>query len=238
LEITIMATRYFYGDRSISSSLGTPNTVQRNDTLYGSNFSVDTDYIYGYRGDDALYGLAGRDYIYGAAGNDDIYGGSGSDILYGGIGSDLIDGGTEADALYGEDGTDYLYGRDGNDVINAGRGTDRVYGGNQNDILYDDGVISSTRITTGGADQLYGEAGNDTFYLSIDGLRDYASGGTGIDTLNLSGRMAQNSFVTVTDVAGSLWDLLTWRTTSGAIERDYVYGIERLIDGDGILVAL
>ncbi len=212
-----MANRYFYGDRN---SFGTPNTVQRDDTIYGTNTTLNTDYIYGYRGDDDLFGQAGTDYIYGGAG------------------SDYIDGGTGNDGLYGETGNDFLYGRDGNDTINAGRNLDKVYGGNGNDTIYDDGVISSTRIFDGGADQMYGEAGSDTFFLSIDGQRDFVSGGIGLDTINLQGRMKVGTSVSVTDVANSSWDLLSWYTTTGAIERDYVFSVEYIRNGSGVLIAI
>ncbi len=107
----------------------------------------------------------------------------------------MLDGGAsaETDYLYGETGEDTISGFAGNDVLNGGPQADLIYGGLGADRIYDEGVITAARVTNGGYDLIDGMEGNDTIYLSIDGQLDEVSGGPGIDTIDLTGRMLANS---------------------------------------------
>jgi len=138
-----------------------------NDTLTGATVGC------------TLYGGSGNDYLTGGSGNDEIWGGSGNDTVYGGIGDDTI---------YGEEGTDYLdggvyyggYGGEdyyGNDYIEGGDDSDTIYGDCGNDALYGE----SPGASTGAADVIWGEDGNDTI---LGGLgNDRAYGGSGHDAI-------------------------------------------------------
>jgi Ca2+-binding RTX toxin-like protein len=140
------------------------NGTSRADTMYGLGGS---DALYGRLGYDVLYGGLGNDVLWTGPGSDKAYGEAGHDQLYGETGADTLDGGTGHDLIYGGQGRDTIYGGDGNDVLGGGFQDhlrydyqfDTIYGGNGNDTIYaqDDG-----------ADQLRGEAGDDTIYATGD----------------------------------------------------------------------
>ena len=97
-------------------------------------------------------------------GSDVIDGGNGADVIFGDDGMNAADikraqlsGGN--DKITGGAGNDFIDGDAGDDTIDAGGGVDIVYGGR-------------------GSDTLDGGADND-FVFGDDGLRDYASFGTG-----------------------------------------------------------
>ena len=97
-------------------------------------------------------------------GSDVIDGGNGADVIFGDDGMNAADikraqlsGGN--DKITGGAGNDFIDGDAGDDTIDAGGGVDIVYGGR-------------------GSDALDGGADND-FVFGDDGLRDYASFGTG-----------------------------------------------------------
>lgn len=82
--------------------------------------------------------------------------------------SDNISGFGGNDTLYGQAGDDILDGGDDNDLLNGGTGADQMFGGN----------------------------GNDT--ISVDNLGDFASGGGGIDLVQVS--LAAGIYVLAGDV--------------------------------------
>lgn len=86
--------------------------------------------------------------------------------LEGTSGDDIILGTSANETLNGNAGNDHLEGGDGDDTLNGGDGNDILIGG-------------------AGSDNLYGGASNDTLVIdSEDGIID---GGTGYDTVMLSG---------------------------------------------------
>lgn len=85
--------------------------------------------------------------------------------------------GTSDERLYGHEGDDTIDGGDGNDLIRGGAGDDILIGGDGNDILIDGN----------GADSFYGGAGDDWIVISDTSSFVYIDGGTGTDTLFLSG---------------------------------------------------
>ena len=140
-----------------------------NDTLTGATVGC------------TLYGGSGNDYLTGGSGNDEIWGGAGNDTVYGAIGDDTI---------YGEEGTDYLdggvyyggYGGGygdyyGNDYIEGGADSDSIYGDCGNDTLYGE----SPGASTGAADVIWGEDGNDAILSGLGNDRAY--GGSGHDAI-------------------------------------------------------
>lgn len=105
----------------------------------------DSETITGTNGNDVIRGMGGGDTIYGLGGNDELYGAAGTDYLYGGAGDDR---------MWGADDNDFLYGEAGNDTLFGGYGDNFLYGGDGNDTLW---------WNAPGHNQLWGEAGADTF---------------------------------------------------------------------------
>ncbi|PZQ94710.1 MAG: hypothetical protein DI533_21495 [Cereibacter sphaeroides] len=79
------------------------------------------------------------------------------DTLQGTNGDDVLRGLGGADILYGGIGDDRLVGGDGFDTLDGGLGSDKLFGGNFADRLIDQ---------AGGNDQLFGEDGDDSLYVS------------------------------------------------------------------------
>ena len=135
----------------------------------------------------AITGTAADDVLSGGSGDDLIEGLGGKDTLFGGDGTDTIRGGDGDDRLTGGGGNDLIEGGAGADRIESGLGDDEVRGGEGNDLLYD---------TAGGADRLYGEAGDDVIEFqrssNIVGAAAQIFGGDGNDSIYVA---AQNGSV-------------------------------------------
>ncbi|WP_394700966.1 Ig-like domain-containing protein [uncultured Cohaesibacter sp.] len=183
------------------------------DRLYGGD-GVDhltggegNDTLDGGDGNDVLLGEAGNDTLSGGNGNDELTGGEGDDLIYAGLGNDTLSGNDGNDALLDMDwndaGTDYLSGGAGDDRLHATGGNDELYGGDGNDILSAYGPGSYT-------DTLYGEAGNDQFYIGYslyvetwDGQQYYSNQGAYSYHSSLAyGGDGQDSFSTRNAYAG------------------------------------
>jgi Ca2+-binding RTX toxin-like protein len=145
-----------------------------NDVVFGG---AGDDQISGGAGDDRLFGDDGNDTVFGDDGDDQINGGSGNDALIGGTGNDLVSGDAGDDKVEGNGGNDILRGGEGNDVVSGGDGNDKLEGGAGADLLLDGA----------GRDAVSGGAGDDHAVVALDGDRDLYDGGTGTDTLDLSG---------------------------------------------------
>ena len=166
------------------------------DLLFGG---AGNDHINSGTGDDVVYAGAGDDNI-NAAGNDDIvYAGDGADVVwanwgddvvYGGNGHDTLMGAAGDDTVYGEDGSDVLQGREGDDVISGGSGWDHLYDGYGDDTVTG-GEGNDLFVDGEGDDLLIGDAGDDEFRLATYSGNNVVIGGTGNDTLVLSGTAAQ-----------------------------------------------
>ena len=170
------------------------------DVLIGT---AGNDDIVGHAGDDVIMGAGEVDNILGGDGADFINAGDGSDIVFGEAGDDTIFGGTGADLLYGNAGNDRIFGDAGDDMLAGGAGDDLVSGGAGNDLF----VAES------------GD-GNDVYF------GDEASGGTGVDTLNMS---AIASPIAV-DLGGSGSAGYASSATSG---NDTLWDIENVTTGSG-----
>mgnify|MGYP002777984897 CR=1 FL=1 len=166
-----------------------------NDKLSGNLNTAESDFIYGYDGNDKLYGRGGDDSLWGGNGNDRLKGGSGNDLLDGGYGDDTVYGETGNDTLYGFNGNDILFGNEGNDSLIGGFGNDVLDGGEGNDIIDGAGggayIGSSVSRGANEIDVLTGGAGADTFRLE---------GGAGRDGAGTSYRFAgNNDYALITD---------------------------------------
>lgn len=120
-------------------------------------------------GADVVRGGAARDAIFGEDGDDQLFGDAGVDYIVGGIGRDRIDGGGDADEIYGQDGDDTLIG-------GVGFHTDILVGGIGNDILRGDSTL-------GDYDLLYGNEGDDRFYVDTPDDLVFEQAGQGTDTV-------------------------------------------------------
>jgi Ca2+-binding RTX toxin-like protein len=152
---------------------------------YGSSLPVrvygddGNDLIHTGWGEDYVEGGAGADTIYGESGDDHLEGGGGDDLLSGMVGNDLLRGAWGADKLYGLDGDDQLYGNDAEDTLQGGAGDDYLDGGYRKDVILGNGGNDTLIGDVDFSDDLYGNAGNDRFVMSV--LGDYR-GGEGTDT--------------------------------------------------------
>jgi serralysin len=96
---------------------------------------------------------------YDAQGIENVWGSDFNDIITGDGNANVLKGAGGADTLSGGGGIDTLYGGDGDDTLNGG--------------LFKDDV--------------YGDAGNDTFRVTGSDIGDNVYGGADTDTLDLSG---------------------------------------------------
>jgi len=185
-----------------SPSSGTTYTgTAQNDVLNGSE---DDDSIVAFAGDDVAIGNGGADAISVADGDDFIAGGDGRDVLFAGAGDDHVFGGGQADIIYGDAGADRIFGDQGNDLITAGAGDDTVFGGAGDDLIVAE----------------IGD-GNDVYF------GDEGTGGTGIDTLDMS---AATAAITVNLGSGPL---MIGSASSSQTGNDTIWGIENVNTGSG-----
>ena len=159
--------------------LGEPATIvgtEERDALWGTN------------GPDVMVGLGDVDFIFGRAEGDSslpdegdlICGGAEGDLMHGYGGNDVMAGNAGDDVVSGREDADRLTGGSGADQVIGGAGHDLSRGGPDNDRIVD---------TSTGADQLYGDGGND----SIDAANrqtvhkpDFIDGGDGRDTCTVN----------------------------------------------------
>ena len=118
--------------------------------------------------------------VFGQAGNDTITldeanGALPAAFLFGGDGNDTLTGGSGNDLLFGQAGNDTLLGKGGNDMLFGGAGDDVLTGGKGND-------------------QVFGEAGNDRMIWNPGDGTDLNEGGAGIDTVEVNGGNAAETF--------------------------------------------
>jgi Ca2+-binding RTX toxin-like protein len=118
-----------------------------------------------------VFGQAGNDQISlneanGALPRANLFGGDGNDTLIGGSGNGMLFGGAGNDILMGMGGNDMLFGGDGNDTLIGGPGDDQVFG----------------------------QGGNDRIIWNPGDGSDLIEGGDGIDTVEVNGSNAAETF--------------------------------------------
>lgn len=129
-------------------------------------------------GNDRLFGSSAEDEISGDAGDDQLVGGAGDDNLRGKAGNDILVGGEGADRLDGGNGIDILKGGAGNDRLKmqnlTASDSQTLDGGAGNDSL----VYGS-----------YVEVGNNPLWILREAARIDVVGGSGQDSLVISGNL-------------------------------------------------
>jgi Ca2+-binding RTX toxin-like protein len=153
-------------------------------------------------GNDTVFGGTGNDFIFADVGNDSVFGGEGDDVATGGNDNDTLSGDLGNDSLSGNAGNDSLLGGAGNDRLFGGTQDDTIAGGDGDDITYGDNATGFFTLTVAqqiadqdgaggndlfqgglGADQSWGEGGNDTIVIgsAANGAGDVVVGGNGPD---------------------------------------------------------
>ncbi|MBL8538099.1 MAG: hypothetical protein JNM59_11905 [Hyphomonadaceae bacterium] len=197
------------GDDTVSGREG-------NDTItLGDGF----DFGLGGAGDDVISGGAGNDNLFGEStvetqngitGNDQLFGGDGDDFLRGGLGNDYLDGGTGSDrasyyALPGSVRVDLRIQGVAQDTLAGGFDTlvniENVAGSEFADTLIGN-HLANWMWSHGGADDIRGNAGDDTFWIP-QGDGAVVRGGQGVDVVSFRGRVDS----TGTDTAGVTFTL-------------------------------
>ncbi|MEH2082137.1 MAG: calcium-binding protein [Nostoc sp.] len=180
------------GDDTLNAGASKGNNLlfggDGNDSLYASDITDNTGYrFFNSSGDNTLNGGTGEDTLnaQGSEGNNLLSGGDGDDFLttsgsyvyrlYSFIssGNNTLNGGTGNDKLYADfsSGNNLLSGGDGNDILSStdnanyyydmlSSGDNTLNGGAGDDKLYADNISI-------GNDFLFGDDGNDSFYLSL-----------------------------------------------------------------------
>jgi Ca2+-binding RTX toxin-like protein len=163
-------------------------------------------------GGSTIYANSSGNVITGGAGNDVIYEGAGSDQITGNGGSDTV--------VFSKTLSSYTFGGGIGTLAVSGEGSDTLTGIAK--LQFSDATIQ----LSGFSSVVAGTAGNDA--LTAASGSQLISGGAGIDTLTLSGKVASYT-LTATGSAVTLADL----TGSGGA--DLLTGVERLTFSDGSL---
>lgn len=155
------------------------------------------DWLDGLSGNDSLAGGIGNDTLLGGLDDDTLAGAGGDDLLWGGLGDDSLVGGADNDTLHGNEGADQAFGGTGDDVLKSGSDLDSLYGGSGDDELTVDfldqvayGGDGNDYIVSGLAGwsttfDLRGGAGDDFFYVNLNGQGSVDGGDGTDDTLRL-----------------------------------------------------
>jgi Ca2+-binding RTX toxin-like protein len=169
------------------------------------DLGADNDFGFGGEGDDTIYGGSGNDNLFGEStfetqngvtGNDQLFGGDGDDFLRGGLGDDYLDGGSGSDrasyfAIPGSVHVDLRIQGTAQNTLAGGWDTlvniENVAGSEFADTLIGN-QNANWMWSHGGADNISGNAGDDTFWIpSGDGV--VISGGQGFDVISFRGRV-------------------------------------------------
>lgn len=143
---------------------------------------------------------------------ENVIGGQADDIIVGDGRNNYLRGSDGRDVISGLDGNDKIRGEEGDDLLDGGLGDDRIDGEEGDDII----------IGGKGDDTARGDEGDDTFIaLAGDGDDSY-SGGSGIDTYDLSSTSAD-----------AVIDLLGGTAVSVDIGNDQISSIEYVLGGSG-----
>lgn len=163
------------------------------------------DFGFGGEGNDIIRGGAGNDNLFGESsfetengitGDDQLFGGDGDDFMRGGLGNDYMDGGSGSDrvsyfSIPGAVRVDLRTQGVAQNTINGGFDT-LVNVENVAGTQFADTLIGNNNAnwmwSHGGADDLRGNAGDDTFWLP-QGDGAVVRGGQGVDVVSFRGRV-------------------------------------------------
>jgi Ca2+-binding RTX toxin-like protein len=209
------------------------------DHLWGSDGA---NVLEGRDGNDSLKGWGGADTLVGGDGNDLLYGMDGNDTLRGDNGNDMLDGGAGDDTMIGGAGDDTYYVDSTSDIVTeaAGPGIDTVFSSANNHFMTanvenlsldtdtDTGVygIGNSQANAifgnvndnildggGGADQLNGLGGNDTFIFRAgeangDTLYEFNGNGAGVgDVIYFEGYGTAAEGATFIQLTATTWQI-------------------------------
>ncbi len=208
------------------------------------NDSIDlgagSDVGIGGAGNDTLIGGAGNDFLYGesttetlngVSGNDTMIAGDGDDFMRPGLGDDYVDGGAGNDrvtyyAVQGSvtvdlriQGTAQNTGAGGLDTL---IGIENLSGTTFSDVLIGNNVANWIW-SHGGADDIRGNAGDDTFWLP-EGDGAVVRGGQGVDVISFRGRVDELG----TDTGG-----VTFTLASQGVAQDIGRGLVTVYSMEG-----
>jgi Ca2+-binding RTX toxin-like protein len=198
---------------------GTANT----DTLHGALFA---DTINGLGGDDWLYGYAGNDFLNGGTGHDWLDGGTGADAMVGGSGDDTYIVDDAGDTIDESGGgldlvrtslTAYTLAADVERVIYIGTGGATLTGNALVNVITA-GAGNDTLDGAGNVDYLFGMAGDDRLIVGTIGSGSSVDGGTGTDTLAVSGIVSLGGLAGIEAIelaAGATLTLTSSQAVSG-----------------------
>ncbi|MCK5921536.1 MAG: hypothetical protein KAG66_11390, partial [Methylococcales bacterium] len=192
-------TGFIIGIYALNSPIENVNAGSGDDTI---TCNVAVNIIYCGPGSDTVNAIGIGDSVYGGAGNDlFIISDAGFALIDGGDGIDTISwdestavngqeltlttgGATNFENIYGTSATETIKGDDNTNILRGGLGgADTIYGYAGNDILYGHGQGGDDPNDSNYTDAktLYGGAGNDNLYGGYGD--DTLDGGTDIDTL-------------------------------------------------------
>ncbi|MCC7425893.1 MAG: hypothetical protein IT557_03210 [Alphaproteobacteria bacterium] len=182
-DLTLLGTADINGTGNAVNNVITGNSGSNRLSGMGGD-----DIVLGGEGNDILAGNDGNDQVFGQGGDDRIGGHAGDDYLDGGEGNDTVDytaasGGVTVDlALAGPQDT----GSDGFDTIVD---VENIRGSSHDDLLSGNDAVNEIVAFggndhldgRGGADLMYGGAGDDTYVVDEEG--DVTSDASGTDTI-------------------------------------------------------
>lgn len=203
----------FNGASSVVVNLGSTTAVATGPAA-GSDSVYGIETVTGTAGPDTLRGSNNRDMLLGGSGADSLVGNDGMDTLGGGGGDDTLEGGDNDDSISGHGDNDSIVGGAGSDTVSGGLGTDRFSAqlltpgflsasathviGEGLDQVSEIEELSLLGSNTGddtldvmgfpGDVALHGRSGNDRVRIALSATGTYdLNGGTGVDTLDLTG---------------------------------------------------
>ena len=189
-------------------------TVQNGGGSAGDSYNG-FEFVYGSStGSDQIRGNADTNYLYGFGGNDTLDGAAGDDQLWGGAGADSLIGGDGLDfARYDDGDWGNLSLRLDNAAFNSGAaavgdtysGIEGLVGGAGADLI----------IGNSAANWLYGQGGAD--YIDGQGGSDYLSGGAGADQFRFSTALGAGNIDTIADFQHGVDDILLAQAIFAAI---------------------
>jgi Ca2+-binding RTX toxin-like protein len=158
--------------------------------------NIGNDIVFGGDGNDNLFGELSGETEIGITGDDQLFGGAGDDFMRGGLGNDYMDGGSGSDrasyfSIPGSVRVDLRTQGVAQNTINGGFDTlvnvENVAGSQFADTLIGNNN-ANWMWSHGGADDLRGNAGDDTFWLP-EGDGAVVRGGQGVDVVSFRGRV-------------------------------------------------
>jgi Ca2+-binding RTX toxin-like protein len=190
------------------------------------------DTIFGGEGNDNLFGEVQGETNLGIGGNDRLFGGGGDDFMRAGLGDDYMDGGAGSDraSYFDALGAVHVDLRIQGTAQNTGHGFDtlvnveNVAGSIFADVLIGN-HLANWIWSHGGADDITGNAGDDTFWIP-QGDGAVVRGGQGVDVISFRGRVDDGSGTDTGGVTFTLASTAAQDTGRGFVTATSMEGAE------------